>query len=202
MLELHLNLEPVTESDPLPTAIERDWGIITERIRQGDREAFAEYYQRFFEPMFAEAMRLANLDEATSLDIVQDSMLKVIRSIKRIDNENLLLGWSRAVVRNSVYDWLRKRAREENLVRVFRDNVSETESVPDEQDELQQLAWIESQLLDQPPEIQKLFSLRYRLGWTLKKIGIQLGLKTGAVDGKLNRTIEKMKNKARLEEIE
>lgn len=47
-----------------------------------------------------------------------------------------------------------------------------------------------------------MIALRYRLGWSLKRIANQFGLKTGAVDGKIRRAIIKIKEQARTEEFE
>ena len=195
MLEIQLTIDSYSKQPNTKTiAVDRvcDWGSITQKIASGDREALATYYERFFDVMFAEVKRATNLDEASCLDIVQDSMLKVIRSIKTIDDEVILTRWSRAVARNSAYDWLRKLRRKASF---DLDNV-EIATISSSDEHLEQTArliWIEQQILQQPTEIQRLFSLRYQMGWTLKKIAKKLGLKTGAVDGKLRRAIKKIK---------
>lgn len=205
MMEFQLNLDSSIETANPIVAGHSDtcWADVTERIARGDTKAFAIYYERFFGLMFQEARRTTQLDESTCLDIVQDSMLKVTRSIKRIDSEKQLAGWSRAVVKSSAYDWLRKKQRTDSQLAAMSlwSNENETNS-DDDLTRQARLIWIEQQLLDQPAEIQQLFSLRYRLGWTLKRIAHSLGIKTGAVDGKLKRAIEKLRLQAQHEDIQ
>ena len=203
-MELRLNLEtPTVETGPVAETKETVWGDVSEQISKGDTEAFAIYYERFFGVMFSEAKRLTNMDESSCLDIVQDAMLKVVRSIKRIENEKMLTGWSRAVVKSSAYDWMRKRNRiqyhDEALLRENADDSLEFDETIQQQ---ARIAWIEEQLLEMPEELQRLFSLRYRMGWTLKRISAAIGMKTGAVDGTLRRAIEKLKSKAELENLD
>ena len=205
MLELQLNLDSPIDAttETIANRPEFCWADITVKIANGDTDAFAVYYERFFDLMFVEAKRITNRDESTCLDIVQDSMLKVIRTIKKIDDEKRLAGWSRAVVKSSAYDWLRQNQRDQkHLAKISAVNSDRNGAIDDKLTHQARLLWIEQQLLNQPAEIQQLFSLRYRLGWTLKKIANSFGVKTGAVDGKLNRAIEKLKSKAELEGIE
>ena len=190
--------------DCIPT----NWGETTDRIARGDRQAFEIYYRHYFEFMYAEARRVTRLDEASCLDIVQDAMLKVIHSIKRIDNEKSLSGWSRAVVRNTAFDRLRRLRRQSFAPQTITDplpaDLTATGSGETQAREFELRArelWLEQELLELPADIQRLFELRYRLGWTLKRIAQSLGFKTGAVDGKLRRAIEKLRAKAAQEQL-
>jgi len=197
MLEFPLSVDSYSKFNTTTNHAEcvRDWGRITERIAAGDQSAFAVYYERFFDEMFSEVKRVSNLDEASCLDIVQDSMIKVIRNVKKVDTEPMLAAWSRAVARNTAYDWLRKLRKKSScdLDGVELPEKSNPEFFLEQE---ARLIWIEQQILQQPPEIQHLFSLRYRMGWTLQRIAKYLGLKTGAVDGKLRRAIKKIKEMA------
>jgi RNA polymerase sigma factor (sigma-70 family) len=58
------------------------------------------------------------------------------------------------------------------------------------------MAWIESSVQNLPADLRLLFSWRFRLGWSLKAIGRQLGISTGAVDGRMRRAIEKLREQA------
>ena len=72
-----------------------NWNEVTQRIAMGDQDAFAIYYEAYFDPMLREVKRLTAKDEQTCLDIVQEAMLKVIRCIKPIETESKLLAWTK-----------------------------------------------------------------------------------------------------------
>ncbi|MCH8316763.1 MAG: sigma-70 family RNA polymerase sigma factor [Planctomycetes bacterium] len=43
----------------------------------------------------------------------------------------------------------------------------------------------------------QLLLMRHRFGWTLKRIGDALGLKPGAVDGRIRRVLTKLRRRAK-----
>jgi DNA-directed RNA polymerase specialized sigma24 family protein len=44
--------------------------------------------------------------------------------------------------------------------------------------------------------LQQLIHWRYRLGWTLQRIAETVGLKPGAIDGRLRRALERLRLRA------
>lgn len=172
----------------------QNWHEITTRIKLGDPQAFQEYYESHFNMMFAAAKRLSNYDEHRAMDIVQDSMLKAIRFMKPFATQNELRAWSIAVVSSVIYDHLRSESSRRKRERSVSIDSSATES----EDTLQaaRIAWIESQLKELPASQRQLIELRYRLGWSLARIAQYLGLRTGAVDGRIRRTLDQIAKKA------
>ena len=179
------------------------WFEITNRMSRGDREAFREYYDQFYGLMLVESKRCTGRDEQTCLDIVHDAMLKAIRSMKPIANQRSLKTWSRLLVKSVSYDWLRREQRQRTLNR-------ESEQIAEERndrehgttqhfDDQARILWIEQNLGKFPLDLQRMFAWRYRFGWTLRRIGQRMGLKPGAVDGKLRRAIEDLRNLAERE---
>jgi RNA polymerase sigma factor (sigma-70 family) len=174
-----------------------EWQVVTRRIREGHEPSLTLYYETFFSVMFHEVQKVMDCDESTTLDLVQEAMLKAIRCMKVTSSQNGLSAWSRAVAKSVTYDWLRQRARHEKRMQVAADLRPADDSKPIEN--AARLQWLECELTQLPQELQKLFSLRYRLGWSLKKIAKNLGLKTGTVDGRLRRAIDRLKEKAQRE---
>ena len=172
----------------------QNWHEITTRIKLGDPQAFQVYYESHFNLMFSAAKRLSNFDEHRAMDIVQDSMLKAIRFMKPFANPNELRSWSVAVVSSVVYDHLRSEASRRKRER----SVSIDSAATETEDTLQadRIDWIESQLQELPASQRELIELRYRLGWSLARIAQYLGLRTGAVDGRIRRTLDHIANKA------
>lgn len=183
-----------------PAKAELDWLDVTRRMQQGDTGALEIYYEQFFELMFREVRRLANRDEATSLDLVQDAMLKAIRCIKPLPTGNSVAAWTRTVAKSVTYDWLRKQLRQNSLSESLQDDVIVQKIQTESDDEGNvRLLWIEEQLKSLPSDLQRLISFRYRWGWSLQKIAETLGLKTGAVDGRLRRAVSRLQAKAKSE---
>jgi RNA polymerase sigma factor (sigma-70 family) len=167
---------------------------LTSAIASGDTEAFAVFYRQRFEMMYAEARQFTGRDEAFCLDVVQDSMMRVIRSLRPIDTEHALASWLRIVVQRCALDRLRTERR-----RRRREKAAEIESpTPPRRDEdrSERLDWLQDQLSRLEPDVMHLVNLRFGLEWGLKRIGAALGLKAGTVDGRLGRAIASLRAKA------
>ena len=89
----------------------------------------------------------------------------------------------------------RQRRRDIAAQQSGRDRLSSDPS--DEQACLDRIAWLRTELAALPAEQVRLLSLRFRFGWTLDRIGKALGLKPGAVDGRLARSIADLQAKAK-----
>ena len=175
------------------------WLNITTRIRQGDSQAFAEFYEQTFDVMYVQVRRIISCDEPTALDIIQTAMLKSIRGMKKLSDEASVNAWASVVARSVSYDWLRQKSRRREVD--LNSSVSDP-ALPTEQTQIDldaRLHWVESELQELPPDLRKMISFRYRLGWSLRRIAEKFGLKTGAVDGKIRRALESLKSKAKRE---
>jgi len=178
------------------------WGSVTRAIRAGDSSQFQILFDHFFQAVFREAKRLTGRDEATCLDIVQDTMLKVAYRIKVIDNEPQLAQWIRMVTRTTTYDWLRKELKRNPTTSLPPMDIADTgfpEAENVRMNDQARLLWIQEQLSELPPKTRQMINLKYRLGWSLKRIGQRFGLKTGAVDGRIRRAVEQLSKNAELE---
>ncbi len=165
----------------------------TAAVASGDTEAFARFFNEWFEWMGREATRLSGRDDAFCADIVQDSMMRVIRSLKPIDSEDDLRRWLRVVVRSCVYDRLRAEAR-----RRARDRAAARPARRQPDPDLQgRIRWLERELQSIGDANTDLLIMRYRFGWTLQQIGAAMGLKTGAVDGRLRRLLGTLRRRER-----
>lgn len=148
--------------------------------------------------MYQDARRLTGRDESTCLDLVQEAMLKAMRSIKPIAEYSHLRNWCGALLKSVAYDWLRRESRR-RVVPLAVESAAPV-AADGEQAEIEaRWRWIEEQIRSESSELQQLFALRYRWGWTLTQIAQRFGWKTGAVDGKLRRAIEQLRHKAERE---
>jgi RNA polymerase sigma factor (sigma-70 family) len=175
------------------------WFDTTRRMAQGDRDAFLQFYDAFFDFMLQVAKRSTGRDEQTCLDLVHDAMLKAMRCMKPIPNEPQLKAFVRVLTQRIALDFLRREHRQARLLQRW--GVSQNGIDPSSQeqeaslriDEQARIAWLTAQLQALDTDQQRLLDWRYRLGWTLQSIAYRLGLKTGAVDGRIRRAVERLR---------
>lgn len=166
---------------------------LTAAIASGDTEAFARFYHGRFDEMYAEARRATGRDESFCLDVVQDAMIRVIKSLRPMESEGSLRAWLRAVVQCCSYDRLRsdgRRARRERAA------VEARPAPAADDDRTEKLVWLRRELAGLDDQQARLLVMRYRLGWTLQRIGEALGLKPGAVDGRVKRVVRTLRRRA------
>jgi RNA polymerase sigma factor (sigma-70 family) len=174
-----------------------DWAQVTSLIIAGDQAAFETYYNHYFEPMLKMAKRFSGFSTENCLDLVHDAMLKAGKGMRPIADSRSLDAWTRAVMQSVCLDRLRKKTRERNFIRQqLESGETEKQGYSGADDNVARIAWIESSVENLPADLQQLFSWRFRLGWSLKAIGRQLGISTGAVDGRMRRAIEKLREQA------
>ncbi len=166
----------------------------TSAIASGDTEAFAHLFRERFDDMFAEARRATGRDESFCLDVVQDAMLRVTRSMKAMDTDKRLRAWLRVVVQSCAYDRLRSEARRRRRELA---TVADKRADPTDTDLDERLEWLRGELAAMDTHQAHLLLMRYRLGWTLERMGQALGLKPGAVDGRVRRAVSALRRRAR-----
>ena len=84
---------------------------LTRAIARGDTEAFGEFYEAWFDRTFAMARSVSRRDESFCLDIVQDTMLRVVRYMKPLATEESLGNWMGRAVLSATIDRLRREKR-------------------------------------------------------------------------------------------
>lgn len=211
-LDFVLSKDRISHVEAVETEGSLDWRSVTRSMANGDSKSLAVFYESQFEVMLAEARRCSGLDESSCLDLVQESMIKAIRCIKPMDNEKAVSAWSRAVVKSVTWDWFRSQKRMISIDRSAAPEQPDPRNLDQkpktasegflEVEKEARLIWLEDELQSLPHELQTMISLRYRLGWSLKKIGQRFGIRTGAVDGRIRRAIDRLRKKAMVEFIE
>jgi RNA polymerase sigma-70 factor, ECF subfamily len=166
---------------------------LSSAMAAGDARAIGAFCRDYFDRMYRYARQATRGDEATCLDIVQDAMLRIVRTVRRVESEPQLIAWVRLVVRTTAYDYLKRESR-----RRVRESLATVGATSDRESDVdaEQLAWLRDQLSRLDPQLVKIIELRYEKRWTLSRIATAMGLKTGAVDGRLRRAIRELRSKA------
>jgi RNA polymerase sigma factor (sigma-70 family) len=186
---------------------------LTAAMARGDRAAVAAFYERYFGLLYraARGATRGRRDEHFCLDVVQDAVLRIVRTVKPVGGgEGQFVAWLRLVVQSAAYDLLR---REQRRAAREREGASRgpaggpggradapAESIGHEENGAslaEQLAWLRGELQRLEPGIAELIELRYEKRWTLAAIGARLGVSAGTVDGRLRRALGRVRERAR-----
>ena len=169
---------------------------ISAAIASGSTEAFAVFYEAWFDRCLESTMRMTGFDEPTALDIVQETMMTAATRLPRFKDERQLGAWLDRVILNKARDWIRAEARRRKRER----RPLEAGSEPLQLDELEELDR-RLEILDERQ--RSILHLRFGLGWSLQRIGGALGLGgPGSVDGRIRRALERLREEYRHEEID
>ena len=93
--------------------------ILVARAKSGDLDALEALYRAFETPVYTLALRVLRRPEDAE-DVLQETFLEVVRSIKQYRGEGHLWGWIRQI------------AASKALMRIRRDQVRETEVLDEE----------------------------------------------------------------------
>jgi RNA polymerase sigma-70 factor (ECF subfamily) len=179
---------------------------LTAAMAAGDEAAVEAFYRLYFDRLFAEARHVVRgRDEAFYLDVVQDAVLRIIRTVRRVKSKAQFHAWLRLVVRTTALDRLRgerRRARRELAVAgtvSWISSAAATSGADEIDDDGSQYEWLRRQIDSLDPQIVRMIELRFERSWTLARIGKLLGLSTGTIDGRLRRALRLLKDRAREE---
>lgn len=168
---------------------------LTAAMAAGDARAVEQFYRRYFDLMYCHAQKVTRRDESFCLDVVQNAVLKVMRTVRQAKSEAQLASWLRLVVQTTAYDLLKsesRRKKRESLVAVAVDSPAQALDEPIED----QLKWLRGQLDSLDPQIVRMIELRYQNRWTLSRIAEAMGLSIGTIDGRLRRSLSELRSRA------
>jgi len=164
---------------------------LTSAVARGHEPAVEVFYRRFFDLLYRHARQVSRRDESFCLDVVQDAMLRIIRTIRPVTTEGQLVAWLKLIVKSVTYDALRRERRRRDREAA---HGSVVPTAPP--DEPERLAWLREQLLALDPPLVRLIELRFVHGWKLARIAELLGLSVGTVDGRLRRALDRIRQQA------
>ena len=104
MGEVEEKTAPVGPSEPTDVELVRAY-------REGDVHAFEELHRRYVASIFRLVRRKLG-DALLAEDIAQETFMKALRMMDRVDDSFNFGGWVHTVARNLCYDELRRRQRD------------------------------------------------------------------------------------------
>jgi RNA polymerase sigma-70 factor (ECF subfamily) len=173
---------------------DRRQALLVRWARAGHAAAFRRLYRELYPPVARYvSARVAGREEAE--DLVARTFHELVRSLDRYDpGRGSVWTWVMTLARHEVIDHWRMRRPTRPL--------DDLEEMPDGEmaDPLaelirrEDLARVRDLLALQPPEVRRLFELRYVAGLRHRQIGEQLGLSEAAVRQRLSRCLRQLRD--------
>jgi RNA polymerase sigma factor (sigma-70 family) len=170
-----------------------DWLELTTRIIAGDEAAFANFYEHFFDRLFRYILVMTHGDEQLSRDLLQKTMLKVVRYLKPFPEEMIVWSWLTQLAKTSFIDLLRSEKREPEFVRLeLVSHISQPQAHRDEEDLVLEAALEEAVTLLAIDEKELIHSV-YFDELSHKQIAESMRCTPKAVESKLARVRRKLR---------
>lgn len=164
---------------------------LTAAMARGDRAALGEFYELRFDWAFTLARSLTARDESFCLDVVQDAMLRIVRSVRPMRSERDLDRWLNRVVHTAALDLLRRESR--RVAREARRADHRQESVALRAEIADRIEWVRARLAELPSADRWLVWLRLGRGVTLEEAGRAAGVTGDAAHGRIRRSIARLR---------
>jgi RNA polymerase sigma factor (sigma-70 family) len=138
-------------------------------------------------------------DESFCLDVVQDCMMRVVKSLPSLPTEAAVAAWLARALFTTAVDRLRqeqRRRRREREVAQRGDGAVDSGAGLEEDE---RLAWLRARLAELPATDRALMRERFEVGRTLDQIGAAHGMTGHAAHGRLWRIVARLKRAAQRE---
>ncbi len=153
---------------------------LIERIKRGDKKAFGEFYELFFEKVYRYAYkRLKNREQAE--DITSETFLRAIRGFENFENRRSggLDIWMYTIERNLIRDFFRKNAGVEILPFEEKWNLLLNPPIDDpyitiEKNEIDRI--VKESISELNERYRLVIELRFYKGMSMKEIAGRMGI--------------------------
>jgi RNA polymerase sigma-70 factor (ECF subfamily) len=170
-----------------------DWFALTTRIMAGEEAAFACFYNHFFDRLYRYTLVMTRGDEDLSKELMQKTMLKVVRYLKPLKDETVLWSWLTQLAKTSFIDILRSQKRAPKFVPL--DLVSDArqlvETINDSDSVLESA--LEQAVALLAPDEKQLIQAVYFEEFSHKQIAKSTQSSPKAVESKLARVRQKLR---------
>jgi len=153
---------------------------VTRGVARGEPGAVAEFYETWFDFALRLASRASRRDESFCLDVVQDAMIRVARSMPALDSRAAVERWLQRTVYSVVIDHVRAEQR-----RIAREQAAGLLINGNEDTDDDAMEWVRKQLRSLQAEDALLVRLRFAGAMKLRAMGLALGTTSDAVRGRL-----------------
>jgi len=164
--------------------------VLTARMAAGEEEAFNLFHDSYFDRLFRYLIVLCRGDEDLSRDLLQVTMVKVVRSIRLFSDEAEFWNWLAAIARNSFLDCVRKAKRRLQFEPIL--ETSNATAGENEEDTLLATT-LEKALGELPNEERTLIESFYFESGSYSSLAVQQNISPKAVESRLGRVRQKLR---------
>jgi RNA polymerase sigma factor (sigma-70 family) len=166
----------------------------TSAIAAGDTEAFAQFYEVWFDRMYQMARSITGRDESFCLDVTQDAMLRLVRGMRPMATEDELRKWLQRVVHTAALDRLRSEARRRRRERIASEGDGSAADANGVDTALaEEIAALRAQIEALGPDDRGLLLLRFGRSATLGLAAAATGSTEGAAHGRIRRLARRLR---------
>lgn len=159
---------------------------LTSAMARGGEDAFREFYERYFNRLLGYLLVLTRGREDAAREALQAAMLRVLRHIKRFERQDAFWSWLTVLARTALVDQERKRRRyDAALERFLHENPERVET--------HLMDCLKQSVAALPPDELALIEQKYFEGESVARIAAALNLSEKAVESRLGRIRQKLK---------
>lgn len=85
--------------------------FLVARLLRGDDDAFAEFFEASFAPLFRFALPRVDGDAQTAEEVVQTTLVRAVRKLATYRGEAALLTWLTTICRREIATWFQAQSR-------------------------------------------------------------------------------------------
>lgn len=164
-------------------------------LKQGDEEAYATIYKRFWALLYRHALRMLQ-DVQETEDVIQEVFLTLWNKAEQLELKNSLSGYLYAAVRNRIFDHIEhgkvKSKHMESLGTFMERSTYETDHLIRER-QLREL--IEQEIAALPQPMRHIFELSRHGNLSHRQIAEELHVSEGAVRNQVSRALKILRSK-------
>ena len=168
---------------------------LTSAMAAGNEKSFRQFHELYFQRLFRYHVVIARGNEDAAGDALQETFLRVVRHVRKFDDEQTFWSWLTVLCRSAATDGGRKRHRYWKLLADYaRSLITPPPHQVEETDE--RLYEIVAQSLDElDVEERLLVEGKYFRAATMKELAEETGLTERAVESRLLRARRELRGK-------
>lgn len=161
-----------------------DKSILT-ALKKGDIIAFDEIYYKYHKKLFAYSMKFIK-SHADIEDLIQKIFVIIWEKRENIDPDKSFNNYLFTIIRNEIYDFLKKKV----MTEYYNDQILSEIEETDDDIETKKLVEIIYTLIEKMPERRRqIFKMNRDLGMTYRQIAKELGISENTVDTQIRNSL-------------
>lgn len=165
---------------------------LTQRMAAGDDAAFGEFHAAYAPRLFRYLIVCRRGDEQSAADVLQDTLIRVVRHARRFDDERTFWDWLTRLARTAAADHGRKGGRYQRFLERFWH--TQPEVMPPGDHELAEA--LDAAIEQLPPDDAALLRAKYHDQQSQRDLARHNGLSEEALESRLRRARATLKQLA------